>query len=335
MKLVRTSPSLDRRDCLRLIVGAGALGIGGGAGAQSYPSKTITLIVPYPAGGVADVVGRTLAENLGKTLGQTMIVDNRAGASGVIGISAMTKAPADGHTLAIGINSSLMFNRFLFKKLPYDPDKDVALVARIATIASVLVVHPSVPADNLGDLVRYLQANKGKTSYGSYGPGTGPHLYGSHLSRLYDAELVHVPYKGEQPMVQDLLGGQIKLTFCAPQSAKVHGEAGKLKCIAVCGDQRFPTLPQVPTFGEQGVRDAVFRSTGWLALAAPAATPKEVVRRLAEETQAAIALPAVSERLAASGVNPAFLGPDEFTAAYKAELPVWENVVKQSGVTLE
>lgn len=329
------SPPATRRDCLRLLGGAGALGLGFGAGAQTYPSKAITLIVPYAAGGPADGVGRMLAENMGKKLGQPMIVDNRSGASGVIGINAMTKAPPDGHTLVLGIGSSLLFNRFLFKKLPYDPDKDVALVAMIASIASCLVVHPSVPASNLGELRRYLQANKGAVSYGSYGPGTGPHLYGSHLSQLYDANMIHVPYKGDQPMVQDLLGGQIKMAFCTPSSAKIHGDTGKLKRIAVCGDRRLALLPDVPTFVEQGLKDDVFRATGWFGLAAPGGTPKAVIQRLSAEAEAAVALPAVRERIIGIGAEPVFRGTEAFAAMYKAELPVWEHVVKQSGATLD
>ena len=286
-------------------------------------------------GGAVDVLGRMLAENMSKKLGQPMIVDNKSGASGVIGINAMAKSPPDGHTLALGIGSSLLFNRFLFKKLPYDPDKDVALVALIATIASCLVVHPSVPANNLEELVRYLKANKGTVSYGTYGPGTGPHLYGSHLSQLYDADMIPVPYKGEQPMVQDILGGQIKVAFCAPLSAKVHGDTGKLKRIAVCGDRRLALLPDVPTFVEQGVKDEVFRATGWFGLVAPGGTPKAVIQRLSSEAEAAVALPAVRERILGIGAEPAFHGTEAFAALYKAEVPVWERVVKQSGATLD
>ena len=324
----------SRRGCLGLLA-LGALVPGSGAWAQAFPSKTIQFIVPFPAGGATDTVARLLAEKMSKPLGQNIIVENKGGAAGILGTDTVAKAPADGHMLTVGLSTSLLINQFLFKKLPYNAQRDLVLVSQIAVAPIVLVVHTSVPANNAAELLKYLSAHKGKLSYGSWGIGSAAHLSGSELSQMQGADMSHVPYKGEAPMLQDLLGGQIQLAFASALGAKPFIEAGRLKVIGVTGEKRMATLPKVPTLLEQGLTDDVFRVVGWIAMAAPAATPKPVVQRLAEAVKAAVAIPEVRERIVAMGFDPVARGPDEFAAIYKKDLPVWERLVKQSGATLD
>ena len=318
---------------LRMLAAAGALCLAVCAHAQTYPTKAIQFIVPFPAGGATDTVARLLAEKMGKSLGQTIIVDNKGGAAGILGTDMVAKAPADGHVVTVSLSTALLINQFLFKKLPYNPQRDLIMVSQIAVAPIVLLVHPSVPANNAAELLKYITANKGKLSYGSWGIGSAGHLSGAHLSQMQNADMSHVPYKGEAPMIQDLIGGQIKLSFASALQAKPFVDAGKLKAIGVTGEKRMSVLPNVPTLLEQGVKDDVFRVTGWVAMAAPAATPKAVVQRLADEVRAACALPDVRDRIIAMGFDPVARGPEEFAAVYKKDLPVWERLVKQTGAT--
>ena len=329
-----TTPHGLRRRCLCLLA-LGALVPGTAALAQAFPSKTVQIIVPFPAGGATDTVARLLAEKMAKPLGQSIIVENKGGAAGILGTDMVAKAAPDGHVVSVGLSTSLLINQFLFKKLPYHPQRDLVLVSQIAVAPIVLVVHPSVPANNAADLLKYIRANKGKLSYGSWGIGSAAHLSGAELSQMQDGDMSHVPYKGEAPMLQDLLGGQIKLSFASALGAKPFIEAGKLKVIGVTGEKRMATLPKVPTLLEQGLTDDVFRVIGWIAMAAPAATPKPVVQRLADEVKAAVAIPEVRERIVAMGFDPVARGPAEFAAIYKQDFPIWERLVKQSGATLD
>lgn len=322
-----------RRACLGMLA---ALSLAPAAHAQTYPTKPIQLIVPYPAGGATDNAARILAEKLAAQLGQPVIVDNKAGASGVLGTDAVAKAAPDGHTLVLSLSTSLLINQFLFKKLPYNPQRDLVMVSQVVTAPIVLLAHPSVPAGNAAELVKYLGANKGTVSYGSWGIGSVGHLTLAEMSQTFGADMSHVPYKGEAPMLQDLIGGQIKLAFASALQAKSFVDAGKLKAIGVTGEQRLSVLPKVPTLLEQGWKDDIFRITGWIGLAAPAATPKPVVNRLAEEVRKACELPDVRARLLALiGNDPVARGPQEFAAVYRNDHAVWERVVKQTGATLD
>ncbi len=325
--------SSTRRAGLRMLAATSALCLGVCAHAQTYPTKPIQFIVPFPAGGATDTVARLLADKMGKSLGQTIIVDNKGGAAGILGTDMVAKAPADGHVVTVSLSTALLINQFLFKKLPYNPQRDLTMVSQIAVAPIVLLVHPSVPANNAAELLKYIAANKGKLSYGSWGIGSAGHLSSAHLSQMQNADMSHVPYKGEAPMIQDLIGGQIKLSFASALQAKPFVDAGKLKAIGVTGEKRMSVLPNVPTLLEQGLKDDVFRITGWVAMAAPAATPKAVVQRLADDVRAACALPDVRERIIAMGFDPVARGPEEFAAVYKKDLPVWERLVKQTGAT--
>lgn len=314
---------------------AAALGLAAAVSAQTFPNKPIKIVVPFAPGGATDILARLLGEKMAPRLGQPVIVDNKPGAAGILGTDAVAKAAPDGHTLVLGLSNSLLTNQFLYEKLPYDVQRDLVLVSQIATAPLLLVVHPSVAASNAPELLQYIGRNKGKVSYGSYGVGAYPHLAGAHMSDTLKADMSHVPYKGEAPMMQDLIGGQIQMAYASALQAKPHIDAGKIKAIGVTGEHRIAVLPNVPTLLEQGLKDEAYRVTGWLAVAAPAGTPKAVVQRIADELRAACEQPDVKARIAAMGFELKATTPEAFAVIYKRELPVWERLVKQSGAKLE
>lgn len=306
------------------------------AQAQSpYPNKPIRMVVPFAAGGATDVLARVLGQKMSAGLGQPVIIDNKPGAAGIIGTDAVAKSAPDGYTIVLGLSNSLMTNEFLYEKLPYDTQRDLTLVYQIAMAPLVLVVHPSVPVKTGPELLKYVAANKGKVAYGSYGVGAYPHLAGAHMSLSTQSDMNHVAYKGEAPMMQDLIGGQIQMAYASALVAKPHIDAGKIRAIGVSGERRMGTLPNVPTLAEQGLKDEAYRVTGWLAIAAPAKTPKPIVDRIAEEVRKATQQPDVRERVAAMGFDLKDSSPELFAAAWKAERPVWERLIKQSGAKLE
>ena len=326
------NPFLSRRDSLVLLA---ATTLGSSVQAQTWPNKPITMLVPYPAGGGTDVLARLIAEKIGAKLGQTIVVDNKAGASGLLAMGALAKAAPDGYTILVGISTNFVINPFLFKKLPYDPNKDIALVSQIALSPIVLLAHPSLPANDVPSLIKYIGANKGKLSYGSYGIGSASHLSGAHLSQIANGDMAHVPYKGEAPLIQDLIGGQVPMGFTGGTQAKAMVDAGKLKAIGVTGDKRLTVLPAVATFAEQGVKDDVFRTVGWYAMATTGGTPPAVIQRLADEVKAATAQPDVRERISSLGAEAVGRGPAEFNPIAKADAVVWGRLVKQTGATLD
>lgn len=302
---------------------------------QAYPNKPIKMVVPFAAGGATDVLARVIGEKLAAGLGQPVIIDNKPGAAGIIGTDAVAKAAPDGYTLVLSLSNSLLTNQFLYEKLPYDTQRDLTLVYQIAMAPLVLVVNPSVPVKTGPELLKYASANKGKLAYGSYGVGAYPHLAGAHMSLTQQADMNHVAYKGEAPMLQDLIGGQIQMAYASALVAKPHIEAGKLKAIGVTGERRMSTLPNVPTLAEQGLKDEAYRVTGWLAIAAPANTPKPIVQRIADEVRKATQQPDVQAKVAGMGFEIKDSSPEAFAAAYKQERPVWERLIKQSGAKLE
>ena len=311
------------------------LGHAGTAMAQSWPSKPIKLIVPYAAGGATDITARAIGEKLSARLGQPVLIDNRGGAGGVTGTDAALKSPADGHTLLLSLGTTMLINQYLYEKLPYNPQKDQALITQIALAPVVLLVNPQLQVSNAPELLAYLEKNKNKVAYGSWGMGSYSHLAGAWLSDKLKADMNHVPYKGEAPMLQDLVGGQFQMAFASLQSARPYIDSGKLKALAVTGGQRMDALPKVSTMAEQGIKDEVFQVTGWLGMSAPAKTPPEVVARLGTEVQAILALPDVRDRILQMGFIPVGSSPEQFNAQFKKDGPVWERVVKVSGATLE
>jgi tripartite-type tricarboxylate transporter receptor subunit TctC len=330
MNFFRTS-LLNRRS---LLAAGLAWGVAS-AWAQAYPSKAIKLIVPYAAGGATDITARTLGEKLATRLGQPVLVDNRGGAGGVTGTDQALKSPADGYTFLVSLGTTMLINQYLYEKLPYNPQKDQALITQIALAPVVLLVNPQLPVNTAPELMQYIERNKGKLAYGSWGMGSYAHLAGAWLSDNLKADMNHAAYKGEALMLQDLVGGQIQLTFASLQSARPYIESGRLRVIAVTGTQRMAALPKVPTMTEQGIKDEVFRVTGWVGMSAPARTPPDVVARVATEVRAIIAQPEVRERIQQMGFIPVGSTPEEFGIQFRKDAPVWERLVKLSGAKLD
>ncbi len=320
---------------IRRILALGALVFHALAPAQDYPSRPITLVVPYPAGGGTDVVARALAEQMAKRLGQPVVVDNKPGASGILGTQAVAKAAPDGHTVLVTLTQSVITNQFLYQKLPYDARKEFAFITEVASGPLVLVVHPSVPAQNAREFLAWAARNKGKVNYGSWGAGSYPHLAGSHMSKAGQLDLSHIAYKGEAPMVQDLVGGQLSFTIGGVTTLKPFIESGKLRALAITGDQRISALPDVPTFAEAGLSDPEYKVLGWVGLMAPAGTPASVLARLQQEAQAAIRSPALQARFAALGMVPIGNSAEQFRRQVEQDLPVWERLVRVSGAKLD
>ncbi|NDY92461.1 Bug family tripartite tricarboxylate transporter substrate binding protein [Ideonella livida] len=330
--------NLQRRTvagALASLAALSTLGLTGTAQAQTWPAKPIKFIVPYAAGGATDITARTLGEKLSARLGQPVVVENRGGAGGVTGTDQALKSPADGYTVLVSLGTTMLINQFLYEKLPYNPQKDQALITQIALAPVVLLVNPKMPFNNAPDLLAHIEQNKGKVTYGSWGMGSYAHLAGAWLSDKLKADMSHVPYKGEAPMLQDLVGGQLHMAFASLQSARPFIESGRLKALAVTGTQRMDALPKLSTMAEQGIKDEVFQVTGWLGMSAPAKTPPEVVNRLATEMQAILAQPDMRERIAQMGFITVGSSPERFAAQFKQDAGVWERVVKVSGAKLD
>ena len=300
--------------------------------AQAYPAKPIRLISPFPPGAVVDTLCRTLAVPLGELLGQPVVVENRTGAGGNIGMDIVAKAPADGYTIGMGSIGTHGINPSVYAAMPFDPVRDFVPITFVASNINVLVVHPSVPAQNVRELVAYAKANPGKLSYGSAGTGTSQHLAGELFKQVTGVEMTHVPYKGAGPAVSDLIAGQIPLMFADISASIGHIRAGKLRALGVTTRQRTPLL-DVPTVIEQGIAD--FDVNAWFGLMAPAGTPREIVARLNTDAAKALNQPAIRERLQGVGLNPAPGSPEQFSQFIHAELQRWAKVAKSVNIRAE
>jgi len=301
--------------------------------AAQYPAKPVRLVVPFPAGSTPDIVGRTLGEKLREAWGQPIVVDNKTGAGGNIGTAEVAHAAPDGYTLLIGINGPIAVNRALYKELPYDPEKDLEPLSLLASGAQMLAVHPSVPAADLGQFIAYAKANPDKLSYGSVGAGSASHLTMELLKSQAGIALVHVPYRGFPPVVQDLLAGNIQATFAIIPAVLPQVKAGKLKALAVTSARRTPIAPDVATVAEQGFPR--FDATAWIGLLAPAGLPREIAARIAGDTQRAMALPEVRELLGKQGFDVVGSTPGEFAKFIRSETAKWTAVVKATGARAE
>ena len=330
---------IKRRSVLQGMAALGSTGLLGTALAQTgkaaWPTKPIRLVVPFNAGGATDIIARTVGEALSKRIGQPVVVDNKGGAAGILGTDAVAKAPADGHTLLLTLSTSMLINQFLYTKLPYNPQKDLALITQVAAAPVTLVVHPSVPANNMKELLAYVKAQKGKLSYGSWGTGSYAHLAGAYMSKSMDADMVHVAYKGEAPMIQELIGGQLQLCFSSALNTKPFIDSGRVKAIGVTGKQRMDILPKVPTIFEQGVQDDAYSIFGWVAMGAPAGIPKEIVDQLSAHLREVAKDPKVVERIAAAGFLPMMNSPQEFQQNYQRDMPIWKALVEAAGARLD
>ena len=330
---------IKRRSVLQGMAALGSTGLLGTALAQTgkaaWPTKPIRLVVPFNAGGATDIIARTVGEALSKRIGQPVVVDNKGGAAGILGTDAVAKAPADGHTLLLTLSTSMLINQFLYTKLPYNPQKDLALLTQIAAAPVTLVVHPSVPANNMKELLAYAKSHKGKLSYGSWGTGSYAHLAGAYMSKTTDSDMVHVAYKGEAPMIQELIGGQLQLCFSSALNTKPFIDSGRVKAIGVTGKQRMDILPKVPTIFEQGVQDDAYSIFGWVAMGAPAGIPKEIVDQLSAHLREVAKDPKVVERIAAAGFLPMMNSPQEFQQNYQRDMPIWKALVEAAGARLD
>lgn len=301
----------------------------------AYPNRSVRVVVPFAAGGGTDAVARLISEKLSAIYGQTFIVDNKPGAAGIIGTDHVAKAKGDGYTLLMGLSNSLLTNQFLYSKLPYSPSRDLALIYQLGTGPLVLTVHPSVPHSSSRAFLDHIRANSGKLNYGSYGAGTYSHLAGEQVSRMADANMTHVPYKGEAPLIQDLLGGSVQMGFVSALAAKAYFESGRLKPIGVSGLSRMAVLPNIPTLQEAGFEGDIFDIVGWLALAAPASTPKAVQEELARQIALIMKTPDFKNRMLGFGFQPIESSPELFRKQYNKELPVWEKLIRELDVKLD
>jgi tripartite-type tricarboxylate transporter receptor subunit TctC len=301
--------------------------------AQEWPSKPIRIVVPFSPGGVADNSARVIADRLGTRLGQQVIVENRAGASGNIGTEAVAKATPDGYTLLLGFDGTMVINPHVFAKLPFDTLRDFAPVTKLGDATLILVAHPSVPANNLPELIAYSKTQPGGVAYGTSGTGGTPHLAGELLTQRTGANLVHVPYKGGGQAIGDVVGGQIPLVFTAIATAQQYVKSGRLKAIAVSSEKRARSLPDVQTFIEGGQPGFVVDS--WTGILAPAKTPRPVVERLQKEIAVVLADPEVKARYEVLGIEPVGNTPDQFAAQIRADLARWDKVVKQAGIRID
>ena len=297
--------------------------------AQAYPAKPIRLVVPFPAGSTPDIVGRALGQKLAEAWRQPVVVDNKTGACGNIGTAEAAHAAPDGYTLLIGINGPIAVNKALYDKLPYDPEKDLKPISLLAAAPQLLTVHPSVPANNLKEFIAYVHANPDKLSYGSVGSGSASHLTMELLKSQAKLAIVHVPYRGFPPVVQDLLAGQLQATFAIIPAVLPHIKAGKLKALAVTSAKRSSLVPEIPTVAEQGF--AHFDATAWIGLLAPARLPGEIADKLASETQAIMRGADVRAMLGQQGFEVIGSAPEEFAQFIRGETEKWTRIVKLTG----
>ena len=303
------------------------------AAAQPYPNRPIRFVVPFAPGGSTDTLARTLGQKLTDALQQQVVVDNRSGANGNIGMEIVARAAPDGYTIVLGYIANLGIGPGLYARLPFDPVKDYAPITQVASSPNILAVHPSLPVKSFREMIAYAKTNPKKLNFASSGVGSIGHLTGELLNRSAGVDMVHVPYKGSGQAVIDLLGGQVQTMFSGMSSVMQHIKAGKLRALAVTGAQRSPAVPEVPTIAESGFPG--FEATAWYGVLATARTPKTIVNRLHDEIVRALALPEVRERLNNVGFELVGSTPDEFAAFIKSEITKWTKVVRAAKISAE
>lgn len=324
--------SVARRNAFAVLAAA-AVSLLSSAALAQYPNKPIRVVVPFPAGGTTDILARAASQKMSEAWGQPVIVDNRPGAAGNIGAELVAKSANDGYTLLMGTVGTHAINTALYAKMPYDHVKDFVPIVLVAGVPNVLVIHPSVPANSVQELIAYGKANPGKLNFASSGSGTSIHLAGELFKVSTGVQMQHVPYKGSAPALTDLMGGQVQLMFDNLPSALPHIRAGKLKALAVTSSKRAPALPDIPTIAETGV--AGFEASSWFGLLAPAGTPRDVVVKVNAEVAQWLASPDAREKLTTAGANAAGGSPEDFASHIAAETAKWAKVVKESGAKAE
>jgi tripartite-type tricarboxylate transporter receptor subunit TctC len=299
---------------------------------QEWPSRPIRLILPFPPGGGTDILGRLIAERLSVSLGQPVVTENRGGAGGNVGAEAAARSAPDGYTIVL-VAPSLAISPTLYSKINYDPVKDFAPVSLVATVPNVMITQPSIPAENLQEFIAFAKTKPGALNFGSGGAGTSNHLAGELFNIVAGTKLVHIPYKGVNLAMQDVLSGNVHLVFIGIPAATPHIKAGKLRALALVAPQRLSALPDVPTVAEAGLKD--FEVTTWYGVLAPAGTPRPIVMRLNSELVKIMHSPELKEKLAASGTEPLTSTPEEFAAYIKREMTKWGDVIRKSGAKVE
>jgi tripartite-type tricarboxylate transporter receptor subunit TctC len=328
----RSEAEKPRRDSARgaRAWGALALLLFACAAQAQWPSRPLKLIVPFPPGGSTDILARALAQKLAEDISQPVLIDNRPGAGGSIGAEAAAKAAPDGYTIMMGHLGTLAVNVGIYKKLPYDPVKSFEPVCLMAIVPSVLVVNPSLPVKDVTELIAYAKKHPGKLAYGSAGLGSTSHLTTEYFKLAAGIDVLHVPYKGVGPMLTDLVSGQLSMGLNGAPAVMPHVSSGRLKALAVSSLQRVPSLPDIPTLDESGLRG--FEANGWYGIVAPAGTPPGIVRRLNSEIRRAMGASELRARLDAEGAIPAGGMPDEFGAFIASEIVRWGAVLKKAGI---
>ncbi|HZT62110.1 MAG TPA: tripartite tricarboxylate transporter substrate binding protein [Burkholderiales bacterium] len=301
-----------------------------GPALAQYPARPLKLIVPFPPGGSTDILARALGQKLSEGLSQPVVIDNRPGAGGSIGSEAAAKAAPDGYTIMMGHLGTLAVNAAIYKKLPYDPVKSFAPVSLMAIVPSVLVVNPSLPVTSAAELIDYAKKNPGKLAYGSAGSGSTSHLTTEYFKLATGTDILHVPYKGVGPMLTDMISGQLSMGLNGAPAVMAHVNSGRLRALAVSSLTRLPSLPNIPTLDEAGVKG--FEANGWYGIVAPAGTSREIVARLNAEIRRDMETPELRARLDAEGAIPAADSPEAFAAFIASEIARWGSVLKRAGI---
>lgn len=303
--------------------------------AQNFPNKPLRMVIHFPPGGPTDFVGRALAQKLSEAWKQQIVVENRPGAGGVIGIEAVLRSAPDGHTLLFGTGGSLALAPALRSNLPYDVFKDLAPITLVVVNPQILVVHPSLPVRNVNDLIKLAKAKPGQINYGSVGPGSPQHMGMELLKSMAKVNLVHIPYKGTAPAMTDLISGQISAMFNSMPSVLPHIASGRMRGIAVGSAKRSPAAPDIPTVAESGPQLAGFQYVTWYALLAPAAVPKDIIAKINAESVKALSEPEMSKRLSSQGAEPAPGTPEELGKFMRREFDDWKKVIKAANIKLD
>jgi tripartite-type tricarboxylate transporter receptor subunit TctC len=317
----------------RFLAALGLFALAAAAAAQTWPAKPVRFVIPFAPGGGADFAGRLIAHELSTGLGQSFVVENPTGAGGTIGSANVSKSPPDGYNVVLANVGVMSILPNLFKKMPFDPEKDLAPVTRLVNGISVLVVHPDLPVRSVRELIAYAKANPGALSFGSAGAGTDTHLAGELFKSMTGTQMVHVAYKGGAPAILDLTAGRVQLSFMSVASTISSVKAGKLRALAMTGASRFELLADLPTIAEAGVPG--YEINNWYGLFVPARTPADIIRRLQAEAARAVQKPEVRTKLIAAGLEPALNTPEEFAAYIKSENAKWSKIVRDSGATVD
>ena len=304
----------------------------GGAAAQNYPVRPIRFIIPFTPGGNTDVLGRILAQKMTESFGQQVVIDNRPGAGGTLGVEQTARATPDGYTIVMGTFGGVLVANSLYTNLGYDPQRDLAPVALVSAPPGLLVVNPGVPVKSVQELITYARANDGKLNYGSSGAGTWNHLFGELFNAMAKTRITHIPYKGAAPATTDLIGGQIQVMFSPFPPTLPHMKANRLRALGVSTAKRSGLLPDIPTVAESGLPG--YAAEGWFAVLAPAKTPQPVIDKLNAELNRALQLPDVKASLAADGAEPAGGTPQDLAKSIREGSQKWGKLIKELGVKL-